>query len=58
MVALAHADLLQSISVLWLTALRAAVAWLLVGPVGVVALYLVLTPVIRGMARRGAGNGS
>src|ERR1035437_6191957 len=32
MLALAHADFLHSVSVLWLTALRAAAAWLLVGP--------------------------
>jgi uncharacterized protein (DUF2062 family) len=51
MLALAHADFLHSISVLWLTALRAAAAWLLIGPVGILVLYLILAPVIRRMAR-------
>lgn len=50
MIALAHADWLHSISVLWLTALRAAAAWLLVGPVGIIVLYLILVPVIRRLA--------
>lgn len=51
MLALAHANLSQSISVLWLTALRAAVAWLLVGPVGIVVLYVILLPIIRRIGR-------
>jgi uncharacterized protein (DUF2062 family) len=51
MLALAHADFLHSISVLWLTALRAAAAWLLVGPPGIIVLYLILVPVIRRMAK-------
>ena len=50
MITLAHADWLHSISVLWLTALRAAAAWLLVGPVGIIVLYLILVPVIRRLA--------
>jgi|CZKY01.1.fsa_nt_gi hypothetical protein len=50
MLALAHADFLHSVSVLWLTALRAAAAWLLVGPVGIIVLYLILVPIIRRMA--------
>jgi uncharacterized protein (DUF2062 family) len=50
MLALAHAGFLHSISVLWLTALRAAAAWLLVGPVGIIVLYAVLVPVIRRLA--------
>jgi uncharacterized protein (DUF2062 family) len=51
MLALAHADFLHSISVLWLTALRAAAAWLLVGPPGIIVLYLILVPMVRRMAR-------
>jgi uncharacterized protein (DUF2062 family) len=51
MLALAHANLLHSVSVLWLTALRAAAAWMLVGPPGIIVLYLMLVPVIRRMAR-------
>jgi hypothetical protein len=34
-----------------LTALRAAAAWLLVGPVGIIVLYLILVPMIRRLAR-------
>ncbi|MGA2204063.1 MAG: DUF2062 domain-containing protein [Terriglobales bacterium] len=51
MLALAHADFLHSVSVLWLSALRAATAWLLVGPPGIIVLYLILVPVIRRMGR-------
>jgi uncharacterized protein (DUF2062 family) len=50
MIALTHAGLLHSISVLWLTALHAAAAWLLVGPPGIVALYFILLPLIRRLA--------
>jgi uncharacterized protein (DUF2062 family) len=50
MLALAHADFLHSVGVLWLTALRAAAAWLLVGPPGIIVLYLILLPMIRRMA--------
>jgi uncharacterized protein (DUF2062 family) len=50
MLALAHADFLHSVAVLWLTALRAAAAWLLVGPPGIIVLYLILAPIIRRMA--------
>jgi uncharacterized protein (DUF2062 family) len=49
--ALSHANLLHSIRILWLTALRAAAAWLLVGPVGIIVLYLILAPMIRRLAR-------
>jgi uncharacterized protein (DUF2062 family) len=48
--ALAHADFLHSVSVLWLASLRAAAAWLLVGPLGIIVLYLILVPMIRRMA--------
>lgn len=51
MLALAHANLLHSVSVLWLTALRAAAAWMLIGPPGIIVLYLMLVPLIRRMAR-------
>jgi uncharacterized protein (DUF2062 family) len=51
MLALAHADFLHSVAVLWLTMLRAAAAWLLVGPAGIIVLYLILVPLIRRMAR-------
>ncbi|MBZ5667985.1 MAG: DUF2062 domain-containing protein [Acidobacteriia bacterium] len=51
MLALAHANLLHSVSVLWLTALRAAAAWMLIGPPGIIVLYLMLLPLIRRMAR-------
>jgi uncharacterized protein (DUF2062 family) len=57
MLALAHADLLHSVSVLWLTSLRAAAAWLLVGPVGIIVLYLILVPIIRRLARGSAVAG-
>ncbi len=57
--ALSHAGLLHSISVLWLTALRAAAAWLLVGPVGIIALYVTLVPIIRRLAlASGAQSGA
>jgi len=49
--ALAHANLLHSISLLWLTALRAAAAWMLIGPPGIIALYVFLVPIIRRMAK-------
>jgi uncharacterized protein (DUF2062 family) len=51
MLALAHANLWHSMSLLWLTALRAAAAWMLVGPPGIIVLYLMLAPLIRRMAR-------
>lgn len=51
MFALAHASFFHSVSVLWMSALRAAAAWMLVGPLGIVVLYLVLVPVIRRMGR-------
>jgi hypothetical protein len=51
MLALAHTDFLHSIRVLWLTALHAATAWLLVGPAGIIVLYLILVPIIRRMSR-------
>jgi hypothetical protein len=54
MLALAHAGFLHSVAVLWLTALRAAAAWLLVGPAGIIVLYVTLVPMIRRMAREGA----
>src|SRR5271165_2756777 len=43
---LAHANFLQFLRVLGLTTLRAAAAWLLVGPLGIVLLYFILLPVI------------
>jgi len=46
----AHNGLLQFIRVLGLTTLRAAAAWVLVGPVGILVLYLILVPIIRRMA--------
>lgn len=51
MLALAHADFLHSVSVLGLTTLRAAAAWMLIGPPGIIALYVILAPMIRRMAR-------
>lgn len=51
MLALAHANLLHSISLLWLTALQAAAAWMLIGPPGIIVLYVILVPVIRRMAK-------
>jgi len=51
MLALAHTGFLHSVSVLWLTALRAAGAWLLVGPAGIIVLYVILLPLIRRLAR-------
>jgi uncharacterized protein (DUF2062 family) len=50
MLALAHADFLHSVSVLWATVLRAAAAWLLIGPPAIIVLYLILAPVIRRIA--------
>ena len=57
MLALAHAGFLHSVAVLCLTALRAAAAWLLVGPAGIIVLYVILVPMIRRMARGGAAVG-
>jgi uncharacterized protein (DUF2062 family) len=54
--ALSHAGWLHSISVLWLTALRAAAAWLLVGPAGIIVLYLILVPMIRRLASSPAAS--
>jgi uncharacterized protein (DUF2062 family) len=51
MLALAHTSLLHSISVLWLTALRAAAAWMLIGPPAIIALYVILLPIIRRIAK-------
>jgi uncharacterized protein (DUF2062 family) len=51
MLALAHTSLLHSISVLWLTALRAAAAWMLIGPPAIIALYVILLPIVRRMAK-------
>jgi len=51
--ALANAGFLHSIGVLWLTALRAAAAWLLVGPLGIVVLYLILVPMVRRLGPSG-----
>lgn len=52
MLGLAHANFLHSTGVLWWTALRAAAAWMLVGPAGIIVLYLILVPIIRRMAPR------
>jgi uncharacterized protein (DUF2062 family) len=49
--ALARAGFLPFIRVLGLTTLRAAVASLLVGPVGILVVYLILVPIVRRMAR-------
>jgi len=51
MLALAHSNFPHSISVLGLTALRAAAAWMMVGPIGIIVLYLIFLPIIRRMAR-------
>lgn len=51
MLALAHTNFLHSMSLLWLTALRAAAAWMLIGPPAIIALYVILLPVIRRLAR-------
>jgi hypothetical protein len=51
MIALAHADFLFSIRVLWLTALRAAAAWMLIGPPLIIGLYLALVPIVRRLER-------
>ena len=51
MLALAHTNFLHSISLLWLTALRAAAAWMLIGPPGIIVLYVILVPIIRRMAK-------
>jgi uncharacterized protein (DUF2062 family) len=55
MLAMAHADLGHAIGVLWITALQAIAAWLLVGPIAIAVLYRLLTPAIRklgGTAKR------
>ncbi len=51
MLAMAKANLPHAIDLLWLTAFHAAVAWMLVGPLGIVLLYFVLVPVIRRLAK-------
>jgi uncharacterized protein (DUF2062 family) len=49
MFTLARTDFFHSVNVLWMSALRAAAAWMLVGPLGIVVLYLILVPAIRRM---------
>jgi uncharacterized protein (DUF2062 family) len=49
--ALAHENLRHSIGVLWLTELRAAGAWMLVGPPMIIVLYLTLAPIVRRLER-------
>jgi uncharacterized protein (DUF2062 family) len=51
MLASAHHHLLHSIGTLWLTELRAAVAWMLLGPPMIIVLYLVLAPIVRRLER-------
>ena len=50
MLALARADLLHAISVLWLAGLHAASAWILIGPPIIFVLYLVLARSLRRLA--------
>jgi hypothetical protein len=49
--ALAHENLLHSIGVFWLTELRAAAVWMLLGPPMIIVLYLVLAPIVRRLER-------
>jgi uncharacterized protein (DUF2062 family) len=51
MLAMAKANLPHAVNVLWQTAFHAAVAWMLVGPLGIVLLYFILVPVIRRLAK-------
>jgi hypothetical protein len=51
MLAMAKADVPHAVHVLWLTAFHAAVAWTLVGPLGIVLLYFILAPAIRRLAK-------
>jgi hypothetical protein len=46
-IALAHEHLLHLIAMLWLTELRAAAAWMLLGPPMIIALYLGFAPLVR-----------
>ncbi len=50
MLALAQTGFWHATSVLWLTALRAAAAWMLIGPPAIIALYVILLPIIRRIA--------
>jgi uncharacterized protein (DUF2062 family) len=47
MLALAHGDTLRAIHLLWIGALQAAAAWMLVGPLAILGLYFTLTPMLR-----------
>ena len=49
--ALTQEDLLHSIGVLWLTELRAAAVWMLLGPPMIIVLYLMLAPIVRRLER-------
>lgn len=42
---------LHAIAVVWRSLMYASAAWLLVGPIGIVALYFVLLPIVRRAAR-------
>jgi len=47
---MAHADLLHTISSLWMVTLRAISIWLLVGPLLTFLLYVCLSPVVSRLA--------
>ncbi len=47
MLEMSRQNLPHAISLLWLTALRAAAAWLLIGPLTICILYFLLVPVVR-----------
>jgi uncharacterized protein (DUF2062 family) len=50
MLALAHGDILRAFHLLWIAALQAAAAWLLVGPLAIVLLYSAFAPMLRRLA--------
>ncbi len=56
MLALARASLPRSIALLWRTGLHAVVAWLLIGPLVILILYLVLSRILRQLAHSGLRN--
>lgn len=50
--AMIHASMTGAVRVLWTTIWHAIAAWCLVAPLAAIVLYLILTPVLRRVARR------
>lgn len=58
LVAMFRGDFWGSILSLWDTTMNAIVAWLLVGPLMILALYFIFTPILQRIPFRGASTGS